>query len=93
LNNENGAIELFLTGRSDGPSSVTNSYGSISVHLAPTLDLILKAETLDGDISSSLPITLADHGDRKTGQVKMGNASTRLDITGTNSTIMIDGTK
>ncbi|MEE8575889.1 MAG: DUF4097 family beta strand repeat-containing protein [candidate division Zixibacteria bacterium] len=87
---EYGTIEILLDDNFQGDSQVWSESGDIFLKLAGLTDLVLEAEALDGKILSKFPMTMSERGDRKLGKFKLGDGSVLLELSTTNSSILIE---
>lgn len=93
LSNRNGNIELLLEHGLIGPSRVDVFDGLVNLRLSGSLDLLLNVESIGGQISSSLPLAVQQSGERQSASLALGDASQALNVTGTNSDVLIYETR
>lgn len=93
LSNRSGNIELLLEHGLSGPSRVDAFDGLVNLRLSGDLDLLLTVESNGGQISSSLPVAVQQSGDRRSARLALGDATQALNVTGTNSDVLIYETR
>ncbi len=91
LYNHNGNISLVLSPDFRGGSTITSTDGTVKISFVEPPDLVLSAHTVGGSISSSLPISVRTRGDSKSAELVLGEGGERLELSGSNSTIIIRG--
>jgi DUF4097 and DUF4098 domain-containing protein YvlB len=89
LSNHNGSIMVTLDDRLSGHSFITSAFGSVNIGLSPNLDLLLKAETLGGSITSSIPVSVTEKDSLQTAELVLGTAANSLTISGRHAIITI----
>lgn len=91
LNNHGGDINVMLSQGFLGGSSITSRDGKVVISFAKQPDLILSIHTRGGSISSSLPISVQTRGEAKSARLVLGDGGRLLDLSGSNSAIVIHG--
>ena len=89
VNNEYGRIDLYLDEDIPTRSRISTTSDTISVWMSAGANILVNAETLEGNISSFFPIELSSHGERKLGIIKLGDGRNRMDLSGTYSSIVV----
>lgn len=90
LTNEFGAVDLFFNREIPPRSSVSTTSDTITVWMSPSANVLVNAETLEGNISSFFPIERSNRGERQQGIIKLGDGRNRLDLSGTYSAIVVN---
>lgn len=91
LNNHGGDINVMLSQGFLGGSSITSRDGKVVISFVKQPDLILSIHTRGGSISSSLPISVQTRGEAKSARLVLGDGGRLLDLSGSNSAIVIHG--
>lgn len=93
LSNRSGNIELLLEHGLSGPSRVDVFDGLVNLRLSGDLNLLLNVESTGGQINSSLPVPVQQSGERRSARLALGDATQALNVTGTNSDVLIYETR
>lgn len=91
LNSYYGNISVVLNSNFRGGSTITNTGGTVKVAFFDQPDLVLSIHTIGGTISSSLPISVRTTGNSKSAELILGEGGERLDLSGSNTAIIIQG--
>ena len=91
LSNYYGNTSISLTRAFKGGSTITSTGGTIKVSYVQQPDLVLSLHTTGGSISSSLPLSVKSRGDLKSAELVLGDGGETLDISGTESAIIVQG--
>ncbi len=90
LTNQNGSISVVLGDNFRGNSSITTSFGNISLEVPETANLFLNARTQFGSINSFKPLTMSESGMTKSGTLRLGRGKDSLLLVTANASISID---
>lgn len=93
LSNRSGSIELLLEHGLSGPSRVDVFDGLLNLRLSGDLNLLLNIDSNGGQISSSLPVAIQQSGEQRSARLALGDAAQSLNITATNSDVVIYETR
>jgi len=91
LNSYYGNISVVLNSNFRGGSTITNTEGTVKVTFFDQPDLVLSIHTIGGTISSSLPISVRTRGNSKSAELILGEGGERLELSGSNTAIIIQG--
>ena len=91
VTNQGGAIDLVVTEGLVGGSAISADGGSLNVKFLQQPDLVLMIHNVGGDITSNLPIRVTREGTYKSAELTLGNGRGTLDLSGTNSSIVVMG--
>jgi len=91
LNCYYGNVSVVLSPDFRGGSTITNTEGTVKVAFFDQPDLVLSIHTIGGTISSSLPISVRTRGNSKSAELILGEGGERLDLSGSNTAIIIQG--
>ena len=92
VTSENGKVTVILDGELRGSSTISSLSGMIDISIPPDADLLVRAETEDGKIQSTLPISLKTSNRLTSGEIKLGDGNSRLFLKGKKSAININVT-
>jgi len=91
VTNQGGAIDLVVTEGLSGGSAISTDGGSLNVKFLQQPDLVLMIHNVGGDITSNLPIRVTREGTYKSAELTLGDGRGTLDLSGTNSSIVVMG--
>lgn len=90
LTNQNGNVSVILGDNFKGNSSITTSFGNISLEVPETANLFLNARTQFGSITSFKPLVMSESGMTKSGTLRLGRGKDSLLLVTANASINID---
>jgi len=86
-----GNVSLMLDEDFRGRSTVNSVAGTIQVKIAEPPNLTMLIHTSGGTITSNLPIKVYQEGINRSTELVLGEGGETLDLSGTNSSIIISG--
>jgi len=90
LSSSFGNVYLMVGNELASGSSIYTTDGTINLTANRGTDLLIKAHTIDGMISSSEPLIIIPSGDSKTAELVLGEGSAEIDLSGNNAAIVIN---
>ena len=82
-------IQLTLRGQTLGPSTISADNSTISLQISPRTNILLSASTNGGQITSNIPVGIAESGTTKSAQFAFGSGSSGFTVTGTDAKINV----
>ncbi len=90
LKGDNSNISIILDRDLNGESKISSFSGTVTLSVDEPADLLLQASTKNGEIIGHLPIKITENGPTKLTELKLGNGTNKVELTASNSAIIID---